>query len=154
MVTNGSLEAGMMLFDHLVEPGDTGGRRGAVLRPHAAGARERGAELLAVPLEDDGIDVGALEAELERGAAARRSSHIIPNFHNPAGCTLSLEKRERLLELAAEYDFLIFEDDPYRERALRGRGPADDAVARQRRTASSTRARSRRRSRPACASAT
>ena len=42
-------------------------------------------------------------------------AHIIPNFHNPAGCTLSAEKRVRLVELAAEHGFWIFEDDPYRE---------------------------------------
>ena len=41
-------------------------------------------------------------------------AHVIPNFHNPAGCTLSAAKRERLVELAAEHDFWIFEDDPYR----------------------------------------
>jgi DNA-binding transcriptional MocR family regulator len=41
--------------------------------------------------------------------------HVIPNFHNPAGCTLSAAKRERLVELAAEHGFLILEDDPYRE---------------------------------------
>ena len=41
-------------------------------------------------------------------------AHIIPNFHNPAGCTLSDAKRARLVELAAEHDFILFEDDPYR----------------------------------------
>ena len=46
--------------------------------------------------------------------------HVIPNFHNPAGCTLSLEKRERLVALAAEHDFLIFEDDPYGELSFEG----------------------------------
>jgi DNA-binding transcriptional MocR family regulator len=40
-------------------------------------------------------------------------AHIIPNFQNPAGYTLSAEKRKRLLELAVEHDFTIFEDDPY-----------------------------------------
>ncbi len=40
-------------------------------------------------------------------------AHIIPNFQNPAGYTLSAEKRTRLLELAVEHDFTIFEDDPY-----------------------------------------
>jgi DNA-binding transcriptional MocR family regulator len=39
---------------------------------------------------------------------------VIPNFHNPAGCTLSAGKRERLVALAAEHGFTIFEDDPYR----------------------------------------
>ncbi len=40
-------------------------------------------------------------------------AHIIPNFQNPAGYTLSAAKRKRLLELAVEHDFTIFEDDPY-----------------------------------------
>jgi DNA-binding transcriptional MocR family regulator len=40
-------------------------------------------------------------------------AHIIPNFQNPAGYTLSLEKRRALLALAAEHDFVVFEDDPY-----------------------------------------
>jgi DNA-binding transcriptional MocR family regulator len=40
-------------------------------------------------------------------------AHIIPNFQNPAGYTLSLEKRTALLELAAEHGFVVFEDDPY-----------------------------------------
>ena len=54
---------------------------------------------------------------------------MIPNFHNPAGCTLSAEKRERLVELAAEHDFWIFEDDPYRELHFEDDAAADDAVA-------------------------
>ena len=40
-------------------------------------------------------------------------AHIIPNFQNPAGYTLSQDKRDELLALAAEYGFTIFEDDPY-----------------------------------------
>ena len=47
-------------------------------------------------------------------------AHVIPNAHNPAGCTLSAEKRRRLVELAAEHDFWIFEDDPYRELPFEG----------------------------------
>ena len=45
---------------------------------------------------------------------------MIPNAHNPAGCTLSVEKRRRLVELAAEHGFRIFEDDPYRELPFEG----------------------------------
>jgi DNA-binding transcriptional MocR family regulator len=81
--------------------------------------RELGAEILAIPLEDDGIDVEALARELEAGARPTLA-HIIPNFQNPAGCTLSLEKRRRLLELAEHYDFTIFEDDPYGELRFEG----------------------------------
>jgi DNA-binding transcriptional MocR family regulator len=119
IVTNGSLDGGMMLFDHLLEPGDTVVVEAPSYDRTLLGLRERGAELLAVPLEDDGIDIGGLEAALSAGARPK-FIHTITNFHNPAGCTMSLAKRKRLLELAAEYDFLIFEDDPYREVRFEG----------------------------------
>ncbi|HKN95328.1 MAG TPA: PLP-dependent aminotransferase family protein, partial [Thermoleophilaceae bacterium] len=62
----------------------------------------------------DGLDVEALAAALEEGLRPKLA-HVIPNFQNPAGYTLSLDKRRRLLELAEKYDFVIFEDDPYIE---------------------------------------
>jgi DNA-binding transcriptional MocR family regulator len=65
-----------------------------------------------VELEPDGIDVRAVERVLAAGARPKLA-HIIPNFQNPAGYTLSAEKRSALLELAAEYSFTVFEDDPY-----------------------------------------
>ena len=113
MITNGSLEAGAMLFDHLIEPGD----RVIVEQPSYDRTllllRRLGAELVPVALEEDGIDVEGLEQALAGGPV--RFAHVIPNFHNPAGCTLSAEKRRRLVELAGQHDFLLFEDDPYRE---------------------------------------
>src|SRR5438874_2015366 len=114
MVTNGSLEAGAMLFQHLVAPGD----RVIVEQPsydRTLLLLERlGADRVGVPLEADGIDIDALERALSAGPPVKLV-HVIPNFHNPAGCTLSGAKRERLVALAAEHDFWIFEDDPYRE---------------------------------------
>jgi DNA-binding transcriptional MocR family regulator len=65
-----------------------------------------------VTLEEDGIAVEEVAGLLD-GGLRPTLAHIIPNFQNPAGYTLSLAKRERLLELAREYDFVIFEDDPY-----------------------------------------
>jgi 2-aminoadipate transaminase len=119
LVTNGSLQAGVMLFDELVEPGEPVVVEAPSYDRTLLALEERGAELLALPLQSDGIDIGALEESLEAGARPR-FIHTIPNFHNPAGCTLSLEKRRRLLELAAEHDFLIFEDDPYAELRFEG----------------------------------
>ena len=63
-------------------------------------------------LESDGIDVAALERVINAGAEPKLA-HIIPNFQNPAGYTLSAVKRERLLELARAHEFTVFEDDPY-----------------------------------------
>ena len=113
MATNGSLEAGAMLFEHLLRPGD----RVAVEQPSYDRTLlllgRLGVELVPIPLEEDGLEVAALEAAL--GAAPLKLLHVIPNFHNPAGCTLSAAKRERILALAAEHGFWVFEDDPYRE---------------------------------------
>ncbi len=113
MVTNGSLEAGAMLFRHLLSPGD----RVIVEQPSYDRTllllEQIGVEFVPIPLESDGIDVDAIEAALKDGPV--KLAHIIPNFHNPAGCTLSAGKRARLVELAAEHEFMIFEDDPYRE---------------------------------------
>lgn len=113
MTTNGSLEAGAMLFRHLLSPGD----RVVVEQPSYDRTllllEQIGVVFVPIALEEDGIDVDALEKALELGPI--KLAHIIPNFHNPAGCTLSEEKRRRLVALAAEHDFVIFEDDPYRE---------------------------------------
>jgi DNA-binding transcriptional MocR family regulator len=70
-------------------------------------------------LETDGIDTSALATLLSSGVSPKLA-HIIPNFQNPAGYTLSLRKREELLALAAEHDFVILEDDPYAELRFTG----------------------------------
>jgi DNA-binding transcriptional MocR family regulator len=112
MVTNGSMEAATLLFQHFLEPGD----RVIVEQPTYDRTllllRRRGVELVPVPLESDGVDVDAIERALADGPV--KLAHLITNFHNPAGCTLSAAKRERLAALVAEHEFTIFEDDPYR----------------------------------------
>ena len=69
--------------------------------------------MVEVPGDADGMDVDALEALA--GAAARRRSSIytIPTFQNPPGTTMSLARRERLIELAAAWGAVVLEDDPY-----------------------------------------
>ena len=114
IATNGSMQADAFLFQQTVAPGDTVVVEAPTYDRTLLSLRQLGAELLAIPLDHDGIDVGALAEALE-GGARPKLAHVIPNFHNPAGCTLSLEKRERLIELADEYDFILFEDDPYVE---------------------------------------
>src|ERR1044072_9367482 len=81
MIANGSLEAGWMLFVHLLGPGD----RVVVEQPTYDRTllmlQRLGVELVPVPLEADGLDVGALEAALAEGPI--KLAHVIPNFHNP-----------------------------------------------------------------------
>ncbi len=112
LVTNGSMQADAFLFELLVKAGD----EVIVERPTydrtLLSLQTRGAKLHAIELAPDGIDTEALSDLLANGAKPTLA-HIIPNFQNPAGYTLSQAKREALLALAAEHDFLIFEDDPY-----------------------------------------
>jgi DNA-binding transcriptional MocR family regulator len=119
LVTNGSMQADAFLFDVLVEPSDPVVVEEPTYDRTLLGLRERAADLVPIPLQADGLDVDALERELEDGLRPKLA-HVIPNFQNPAGVSLSREKRHRLLELARAYDFVIFEDDPYVELRFRG----------------------------------
>jgi 2-aminoadipate transaminase len=119
LVTNGSMQADAFLFEQLAGNGD----EVVVERPTydrtLLSLRARGAQVHAVELEPDGIDTDALAALL-KGGAKPKLAHIIPNFQNPAGYTLSQAKRAALLELAREHDFIVFEDDPYVELRFSG----------------------------------
>jgi DNA-binding transcriptional MocR family regulator len=112
VVTNGSMQADAFLFETLVKPGDTVIVERPTYDRTLLSLRGRGADVRAVELESDGIDVAALQRVLSAGAAPTLA-HIIPNFQNPAGYTLSAQKRGQLLELAREHGFVVFEDDPY-----------------------------------------
>ena len=112
LVTNGSMQADAFLFDALVEPGEPVIVERPTYDRTLLALRARGADVRMVQLEADGIDVAAVERVLAAGARPKLA-HIIPNFQNPAGYTLSRAKRERLLELTRAYDFTVFEDDPY-----------------------------------------
>jgi 2-aminoadipate transaminase len=112
LVTNGSMQADAFLFDALVSRGDSVIVERPTYDRTLLALRNRGADVRMVELETDGIDVAALERVLA-GGAKPKLAHIIPNFQNPAGYTLSAAKRERLIELARTHDFTIFEDDPY-----------------------------------------
>jgi 2-aminoadipate transaminase len=112
VVTNGSMQADAFLFDELVEPSDTVVVERPTYDRTLLALRQRLADIRMVELEPDGIDVDGV-ATLIDGGVAPKLAHIIPNFQNPAGHTLSAPKREALLGLAREHGFTIFEDDPY-----------------------------------------
>jgi len=120
LVTNGSMQADAFLFQLLVGPGDAVIVESPTYDRTLLNLRNRGADVRMVELQTDGIDVDGVAALLDHPDFAPKLAHVIPNFQNPAGCTLSLEKRKRLLELAREYGFTIFEDDPYVELRFEG----------------------------------
>jgi DNA-binding transcriptional MocR family regulator len=112
LVTNGSMQADAFLFETLVQAGDVVVTERPTYDRTLLSLRGRAAEVHMVELQKDGIDVEALAGDLS-GGLAPKLAHIIPNFQNPAGYTLSEEKRHRLVALAREHGFLVFEDDPY-----------------------------------------
>jgi len=83
-------------------------------------------EVVGVPLDEEGLKLDALRAALaEQRAAGKRARllYTIPTFHNPAGVCLSETRRQGLLEIAAEHDLIVVEDDVYRELAYEGHAP-------------------------------
>ena len=119
IVTNGSLQADAFLFNHLVRAGDDVVVEKPTYDRTLLSLQTLGAKVHQVTLRPDGIDVDELRGLLESGIRPRLA-HIIPNYQNPAGITLSAEKRRALLALAVEYGFTIFEDDPYVDIRFRG----------------------------------
>jgi 2-aminoadipate transaminase len=119
IVTNGSLQADAFLFNHLVQPGDDVVVEKPTYDRTLLGLQQLGAKVHQVTLQSDGIDVDELRTLLESGVRPK-IAHVIPNYQNPAGITLSEEKRRTLLGLATEFGFTIFEDDPYADIRFRG----------------------------------
>lgn len=74
--------------------------------------RSNGAKLVGVPLEEDGMDMEALEKAMQMKPTPK-FLYVIPNFQNPMGTTMSLEKRKKTYALAKKYGVLILEDNPY-----------------------------------------
>ena len=125
LVTNGAKHALDLACRVFVEPGD----RIIVTDPTYMTAlqimRSHGVAFLAVPQDAEGLDTGWLESELRRLAAnGERMPKLlfdVPDFHNPTGITMSLERRRQLVDLATRYGIVILEDDPYRR--IRFEGP-------------------------------
>ncbi|TFE42386.1 PLP-dependent aminotransferase family protein [Paraburkholderia dipogonis] len=74
---------------------------------------------IGIPMDSQGIDPDALEVVLKSGQAVK-FLYTIPDFQNPAGVTLSADRRRRLVDLANRYDFYIVEDSPYRDMRYSG----------------------------------
>lgn len=119
LVTNGSLQGFVFLANRFA-----GERRFLVEAPTYDRPlkilRELGAGVVAIPQDEDGLDVDALEDELRHGPALL---YTIPTFQNPSGRTLTTERRRRVAELAAEHDLLVYEDDPYGLVRFEGEAP-------------------------------
>lgn len=114
LVTTGSQQGLTLLADVVVDPGDTV----VVADPEYLGAtqafRRAGAHPVAVAADADGMDVNALAERLDAGLRPA-FVYLVPHFHNPTGATLTAARRDHLLALAEQHDFLVVFDDPYRD---------------------------------------
>lgn len=81
------------------------------------------ANMIGIPQDDQGIKTDLLEDELEKLAKKRKKPkfiYVVPDFQNPSGVTMSLERRKKLLELAYKYRVPLVEDSPYRDLRYKG----------------------------------
>lgn len=110
LITAGSQQALDLIGKIFINPGD----RILVESPTYLGALQAwnayGAEYVAVPMDENGMITSELEKALRCGP---KFIYVLPNFQNPTGVTLSLERRKQLIELADRYCVPIIEDDPY-----------------------------------------
>lgn len=111
VVTTGSQQALDLLGKCMISPGDKVIVEGPTFLATIQCFRLYGAEVISAPIDSQGVIVD----ELEKLIAEHQPKlvYLIPTFGNPSGATLSLERRQRVLELAVKYQTLVVEDDPY-----------------------------------------
>ena len=115
MIVNGSQQALDLIGKLFVDPGT----RILCSRPTYLGAIQAWdayeADYQTVPMDDQGMITEGLPEMLDKSQHRPRFVYVLPNFHNPAGTTLTLERRKQLVDIARRYDLVIIEDDPYGE---------------------------------------
>jgi 2-aminoadipate transaminase len=111
IVTTGSQQALDLLAKTMISPGDKVIVEGPTFLATIQCFRLYGAELISAPIDENGVDTAALEKLIAEHKP--KMVYLIPTFGNPSGATLSLERRKKVLELAAQYETLVVEDDPY-----------------------------------------
>jgi DNA-binding transcriptional MocR family regulator len=123
LIINGSQQALDLIGKIFLDPGD------AILceKPTYLGAlqafNQYQPRYVVVPMDDDGMRVDEVERALARDASGPRRIkfiYVVPNFQNPTGRTLTLERRQRLVQVASQFGVPVVEDDPYGELRYEG----------------------------------
>lgn len=116
LITVGSSQALALVCDLLLDPGDVVLSEAPTFLGAVKLMKNLGVNIAGVPLDENGVRVDELEKILKNLRAQGKKPkffYVIPNFQNPTGVTTTLERRKRIVALAHEYDFAIFEDDAY-----------------------------------------
>ncbi len=116
-LVNGAAHGIAAVTRALVDPGELVLTEAPTFMSALSIFENRGAELKGLPVDEDGLQTDVLADRLaarqKNGKQLPSLLYTVPTFHNPTGTTLSVPRRHQLLDLAAEYDFMILEDDPY-----------------------------------------
>jgi 2-aminoadipate transaminase len=119
-ITSGGMQGLDLCCKLFVDPGDLVVVESPTYTNGSATALSYGAELVEVPVDHDGMVVDALAELVERAGRKPKAIYAIPTFQNPSGATMSLSRRERLLELSREWGSVLIDDDPYGQLRFEG----------------------------------
>jgi 2-aminoadipate transaminase len=123
MLTLGGVQAITLACRAFLDPGDVLAVEAPTWGAALSAARQAGAEALAIPMDEEGMQVDVLEQELERlQAEGKRIKmlYTIATFNTPTGWSMSLPRRRKLLDLASRYGFIVLEDNVYGELRYEG----------------------------------
>jgi 2-aminoadipate transaminase len=122
LITSGAIEALELVGKSLVDAGDVVVVEGPTYLGAIMAFKSFEGDVVAVPMDDDGLEVDELERRLAAGLRPKLL-YTIPDYQNPAGVSLSAERRSALVELARRHGFLVVEDVAYRELGFEGEAP-------------------------------
>lgn len=118
LITSGGSQAVQLVLDLFVDTGDTVIVEAPTWMGFLWALRNVGGDAVSVPVDDEGMDLDELEKslrELKDNGITPKFIYVIPNFQNPSGVSMSIERRKRLIEIARDYGTMIFEDDAYHD---------------------------------------
>ena len=113
ITTTGSQQALDLIGKTMIDPGDKVIVEGPTFLATIQCFRLYGADIVSAPIDENGVKVDELEKLIVEHEP--KLIYLVPTFGNPSGAMLSLARRKRVLELAAQYQVLVVEDDPYGE---------------------------------------
>lgn len=116
LITSGSIQVADLLTLATIDEGDFVITEAPTFLGTTLDMYNHGARFLCVPCDSDGMQVDMIPAQVERTRSEGNKVkyiYTIANFQNPLGCTMSLKRRKKLVEIAQKYNLVILEDDPY-----------------------------------------
>lgn len=112
-ITSGGMQGLDLACKLFVDPGDLVAVESPTYTNGSATALSYQAELIEIPVDAEGMQVEALVELVDRAGRRPKAIYTVPTFQNPSGATMSLPRRQRLLELAREWGSVVIDDDPY-----------------------------------------